>query len=89
MNIIKSLQDYFFSKETDTTKETAPEGICPNCWGKQEWEGHFYKKIKANNITRESNMYTNFIHEVAQKLDKITLKKDTYLCETCKIEYKK
>ena len=89
MGLIESLKMYFKKKDNNETTGAAPEGVCPNCWGKQEWEGHFYKKMKANNITPESNTYTNFIHEVAQKLDKITLKEDTYLCETCKIEYKK
>jgi len=89
MNLVKNLKNYFLSKKNNIEKATAPEGICPNCWGKQEWEGDFYKKIKANNITAESNTYTNFIHEVAEKLGKITLKEDTYTCETCNIQHKK
>lgn len=85
MNIIENLKNYFSKKTTATT----PEGICPNCWGKQEWDGQYYKKIIANNITPEHNEYNSFIHEVASKLDKITLKKDTYTCETCQVNYKK
>ena len=49
----------------------------------------FYKEIKANNITPEYNTYNSFIHEIAEKLDAITLKKDILICETCNMSYKK
>lgn len=89
MNILESVTKYFTNKTNNTATTEAPEGICPNCWGKQEWEGEFYKKIKANNITQESNIYSNFISDVVKKLDKITLKEDSYTCETCKVSYNK
>ena len=89
MNLIENLKTYFSNKQKIESSNNAPEGVCPNCWGKQEWEGHFYKKIKANNITPEHNTYNSFIHEVAEKLDKITLKEDTYTCETCNLKYEK
>jgi len=89
MNLIDNLKKYFAANGSNASKLEAPEGICPNCWGKQEWEGQFYKKIKANNITPDHKTYNSFIHEVAEKLDKITLKEDTYTCETCNTKYEK
>jgi len=89
MSIITNLKNYFKSKLEGKDTLDAPEGVCPNCWGKQEWDGEFYKKIKANNITPENNTYTSFIHEVAEKLDKIILKEDKYTCESCKVSYAK
>jgi hypothetical protein len=88
MSLIDNLKSYFKKKTNNELLGDAPEGVCPNCWGKQEWEGEFYKKIKANNITPEHNTYNNFIHEVAEKLDKIILKEDALICETCEISYK-
>ena len=88
MNIIANLKNYFNAKYKGNETLKAPEGVCPNCWGKQEWDGEFYTKIKANNITEENKTYDNFIHEVAQKLDKITLKEDILICETCKTSFK-
>jgi len=88
MSIITNIKNYFKAKLEGEETLKAPEGVCPNCWGKQEWEGEFYKEIIANNITPEHNTYDNFIHKVAEKLDKITLKEDTYTCETCKVRYK-
>ena len=87
--IIENIKKYFKAKLEDKATDAAPEGVCPNCWGKQEWEGQFYKKIKANNITPETNTYNSFIHEVVEKLDKITLKEDTYLCTSCNMKYPK
>jgi hypothetical protein len=87
MNIIENVKTYFSKKLKNEKGDVAPKGVCPNCWGKQEWDGEFYKKIKAKNITPESNTYTSFINEVVTKLDKITLKDDTYKCETCKINF--
>ena len=49
----------------------------------------FYKKIKANNITPEHDTYNNFIHEVSQRLGRITLKEDSYKCENCQMNYEK
>ncbi len=89
MTLIESIKSYFNKKKNNEQTGEAPEGICPNCWGKQEWDGHYYKKIKAKNITPEHHTYTSFIHEVAEKLDKITLKEDTYICETCNIKYER
>lgn len=87
--LLNAIKDYFKAKLENKKTGAAPEGICPNCWGKQEWDGKFYEKIKANNITPEMNTYTSFIHEVVEKLDKITLKEDTYECTSCKTKFAK
>ena len=87
--LLDNIKKYFRAKLENKETTSAPEGVCPNCWGKQEWDGQFYEKIKAKNITPETNTYNSFIHEVVQKLDKITLKEDTYTCSTCNIKYPK
>ena len=88
MNLKESLKRFFKAKANNQETGTAPEGVCPNCWGREEWEGDFYKHIKAINITPESNTYNNFINKFVSKLDKITLKEDTYECTTCNVKYK-
>ncbi|MGK0126941.1 MAG: hypothetical protein ACI87F_000442 [Candidatus Azotimanducaceae bacterium] len=89
MNILENIKAYFNAKSDGNVSLKTPEGVCPNCWGKQEWDGKFYKKIKANNITPEHDTYNNFIHEVSQKLGRITLKEDSYKCENCQVNYEK
>ncbi|WP_456442121.1 hypothetical protein [Psychroserpens sp.] len=86
MNIFENVKAYFLAKSNNKNSAKAPKGICPNCWGKQEWEGDFYKKIKANNITPQHDTYDSFIHKIAEKLDKITLKDDVLICETCQMK---
>lgn len=88
MNLSQSLKNFFKAKANDEMTGEAPDGVCPNCWGRQEWEGNFYKLMKARNITPESNTYNSFINEVVTKLDKITLKEDTYECDTCHLTNK-
>ena len=83
MNLAESLKKYFKDKSNDKNIGPSPEGVCPNCWGRQEWEGNYYELMKAKNITPESNTYDSFINEVVRKLDKITLKEDSYECTTC------
>jgi len=88
MNLSQNLKNFFKAKSSHEPTGEAPEGVCPNCWGRQEWEGNYYKLMKARNITPESNTYNSFINEVVTKLDKITLKEDSYECTTCHITTK-
>ncbi len=88
MNIAENIKRFFKAKANSESIDSAPEGVCPNCWGRQEWEGNYYKLMKAKNITPESNTYNSFINEVVTKLDKITLKEDSYECTTCHMKSK-
>ncbi|NNL16822.1 MAG: hypothetical protein HKO81_09305 [Flavobacteriaceae bacterium] len=89
MSLIDSVKGYFKSKSQGKEVGKAPEGVCPNCWGKQEWDNEFYKIKKSKDSLPESEVYNSFIKDVVIKLDKITLTKDTYTCETCKVSYDK
>lgn len=88
MNILQNLKDYFNKKENNQETESAPEGVCPNCWGKQEWEGEYYKFMKGQNGNPSDDTYNNFVQDVTRKLDKITFKENSYTCETCQMKYK-
>ena len=79
MSILENVKTFFVKKQTGNSIDVATKKACPNCWGVQEWDGQFYKKIKANN--RKS--VDSFIQKVVSKLDKITLKTDTFKCITC------
>lgn len=87
MNLKDNIRKFFNAKANNENTKAAPEGVCPNCWGRQEWEGEFYKRIVAKNRTPESKIYDSFIDEVVSKLDKITLQEDTYECTTCHVKY--
>jgi hypothetical protein len=87
MNLIENIKRYFKSKTDNKETGKAPEGICPNCWGKQEWDGEYYKFVKGENGNPSKDTYNSFVKDVARKLDKIIINKDTYTCETCNIKY--
>lgn len=88
MSLIENLKAYFTKKESSEPTNTAPEGICPNCWGHQEWDGEYYKFIKGHNGNPSTDIYNTFIQDVARKLDKITVDENTFICETCKVKSK-
>ena len=87
--LFENIKNYFKKKSQNQETGLAPEGICPNCWGKQEWEGQFYEHMRAENIAPESDTYNNFIKNVTRKLGEITLKEGSYTCTTSQISYKK
>ncbi len=90
MTIIESIKKYFKNKIENKETSSAPEGVCPNCWGKQEWDGHFYELMRAKNITPETDTYNSFKKEIVTKyIDGIVLKEDTYTCTTCNMKYNK
>ncbi|MDX6748040.1 hypothetical protein SHK09_14680 [Polaribacter sp. PL03] len=89
MNIIESIKTYFTAKVEGNTSKKAPVGICPNCWGKQEWEGDFYKQNKGNKLVSNDQTYNNFINKIVESnISGIVINADTYQCETCKTSYK-
>ena len=77
----------FFKKSKGETKGKTPEGICPNCWGKQEYDGKIRdlyndKQIDVNN--HQANYA--FIQEfVVTNLNGIRLIKgnNSLECPTC------
>ena len=87
MNLIQNLQDYFKKKQNHEEAGTAPVGVCPNCFGKQEWDGEYFKFMKGENQNPSEAVYNSFVQDVARKLDKITVKENTYTCETCKMTH--
>lgn len=88
MGLIENIKDYFSKKASKAATGDAPKGICPNCWGAQEWDGEYYKFMKGQNQNPDKETYDNFIKKVARMLDEITINKNNYTCETCKMNYK-
>lgn len=43
-NTVKS----FLSNNANPSE--TPEGLCPNCWGRQEYQGEFFEAVKREGI---------------------------------------
>lgn len=90
MNLIEILKDYF-SKSKEQTKDQAPEGYCPNCWGTQEYDDQIREMYKDKQIDVNNHQANYaFIQDfVVNHIDGIRLKKGTSSleCPTCKVQY--
>lgn len=80
----------FFKKPAGETISQVPEGLCPNCWGKQEYdkvirELYIDKQVNVNNHQANHSFIQKFVIE---KIDGIHLKKGNngYECPTCHIK---
>jgi len=81
----------FFRRPASETKNEIPEGVCPNCWGSQEYDSIIRELYQDNQIdVNNGQANLNFIQNVVvNKIEGIKLKKgNTGLeCPTCKLSY--
>ena len=83
----------FLKIKDNKNAASAPEGICPNCWGREEYGGHFYKRIQQENLdvnSSESNV--GWVQAYANKHFKdIALQRtgngEELVCEKCKVSF--
>nr|WP_321236103.1 hypothetical protein [uncultured Psychroserpens sp.] len=88
MSLIDTIKTYFTKKKNNEDTGLAPEGICPNCWGKQQWEGEFYEYLKGSKNDKRDETYNNFINKIVEtNISGIVIDKDTYTCKTCQVKY--
>ena len=90
MGLFTRIKRVFIKRKPDFL---APEGVCPNCWGRQAWDQRFYrvardKQIDVNNKTAKHAFIQDF---VATHLDGIRLKQERefYHCPECNRKYHK
>ncbi len=92
MNILESLLS-FLKKDQSTEESSAPEGLCPNCWGREEYGGQFYERVKQENLdinSKESNV--GWVSAYANKhLMGIALQRGNdgkeLVCQKCKTSF--
>lgn len=91
MDIIKAILAHIQKPEAET-KETAPEGACPICWGRQQYDGKIRTILedKQIDINNHSGSYEIIQEFVKTNIDGFTLKeKEITDCTTCASENKK
>ena len=91
MNIVESLINWLKrNKEPNTTD--APEGLCPNCWGRTEYGGQFYEAVRNENIdANTASTKVGWVQDYANKhLTAIQLKEEEgeLVCSKCKVTYR-
>lgn len=92
MNLVKSLLDFLKKKDTQE-EQPFPAGVCPNCWGREEYGGHFYERVKKENLNiNDKDASVGWINDYANKnLVGLALKRtgngEELVCEKCKVTY--
>lgn len=88
MKSISNLLEYL---KKDKKREEVPEGFCPNCWGRLEYGGEFYKAVKEENIDLNNiEKHKGWVQALAGKyLYGIELKQKgkEWECEQCSLKY--
>lgn len=88
MDIIKAILTHIQKPETP---ETAPQGLCPVCWGYQQYDGKIRMILKDRQIDVDNHKDSYMIIEefVKANIDGIKLKEDEIRnCPTCGFENK-
>lgn len=89
---MKKIFSNLFKKKKADEFDEIPTGVCPNCWGDQEYGNIIREKFKDAQIdvnNRESK-YAFIKDFVVTHLDGIKLKSAVHgtECPTCKVKYK-
>lgn len=92
MNIIEIFSN-LLKKKAEKNESVAPEGFCPNCWGKQEYEGKFYaaiekEQIDLNNIKERKGWIQAYATENLEGIKLHATTNGNYECNICKVNYK-
>ena len=81
----------FFKKTAQETNNETPEGVCPNCWGNQEYDSVIRELYQDHQIDVNNGQANhNFIQNVGvNKIEGIKLKKGNngLVCPTCRVNY--
>ncbi|WP_297797182.1 hypothetical protein [uncultured Eudoraea sp.] len=81
-----------FKKKRSDEFDIVPKGVCPNCWGDQEYGNVIREKYKDTQIkvNNKESKYAFIQDFVVTNLDGIKLKSAVHgtECPTCKISFK-
>lgn len=90
MKLVEKILSFLRKKEKDSNAD-APEGFCPNCWGREEYGGKFYTAVKNHDVNiNDKDPNVGWVQDYANKnLSGIQLKHEDGLdvCQNCKITY--
>lgn len=84
----------FWSKLFSKSKPEieAPEGACPNCWGRQEYQDKIFEAVRKKGIDiKKLELEKGWIRAYAmENLSKLWLedRDGASTCPTCHVEYK-
>ena len=91
MKLAKILFNFLKNRKSASKDDEAPEGLCPNCWGRTEYGNKFFEAVKTHHIDVNSkDQSIGWIQDYANKnLGAIELKREdeNMVCQKCKLTY--
>ncbi len=96
MGLMDKIMGLFGSKKNSeifSDEELIEAGVCPNCWGKQQYDDKYHEILKdstKSNINHEKSGQKAFIQQfVETNVTGIRLKSegDQSVCPACKLRY--
>lgn len=85
--MIETLLNFFKRSPEETTSEV-PKGMCPNCWGKQEYDNQIRELYKDQQVDVNNHQANHaFIKDfVVSRVEGIHLKRGNngHECPTCR-----
>ena len=89
MDLAEHLLDYFDKPKVETKNRT-PDGVCPICWGYQEYD-HKIRKLyldKQIDVSNHKNKFTFMRQFVKDNISGIRLVEgEEKICPTCGFEH--
>jgi len=83
-SILENSKTFFDNKDQGEKTGNAPESMCPDCWGYNEWEWQYYEVIKDKHLIPGKDIYESFISKIVDKHVNTTHQhKNIYICITC------
>jgi len=82
----------FFSEPAESTQGQVPAGLCPNCWGKQEYDNEIRelrrdKQIDVNNHEANYAFIQDFVVNRVEGIRLQKLSSGKLHCPNCKTNY--
>ena len=90
MGLIDSIKR-LFQRDESSMPLAVPEGVCPNCWGEQDYDGKYRDRMKKDNVDlNNAQARLGWIQALAmERVEGVMLKKtdDYSTCPTCKLTF--
>ncbi|WP_418514091.1 hypothetical protein [Corallibacter sp.] len=84
MNTLKNILSFLNKTPQEKIGET-PESFCPNCWGRQEYGGNFFKALKAEkleNLELKKGWITTYVERNLKHIQ-LQHKEKKHVCNVC------
>ena len=79
-----------FLANSDQSTET-PENLCPNCWGRQEYQGKFFEAVKregidTQNLTEKKGWIQAYAEQYLSGIE-LVQNENHSICAACGVKY--